>query len=127
MWPAQPWLEEPDCLGCHEDFQKPAAGARGFNKYNQSTDELFRMYKDNGLVNCIACHGSPHANYPVNNPYDTYRDVLQPMQYQGQPYAIGANETNCTVCHVEEMEFPIHHDNMQRMVRQKAGFDKLGF
>ena len=122
-----PWLEEPDCLGCHENFQKPAPGARGFNRYNQSTEELFRFYKDNGLVNCIACHGSTHANYPVLNPYDTYRDVLQPMQYQGEPYAIGANEKNCTVCHVEAMEFPIHHDNMQRMVRQKAGFDKLGF
>ncbi len=122
-----PWLDQPDCFACHVDFQQPAPGARAFNKDNPTTEELFRNYKDNGLINCMACHGSTHALYPALNPVDTFRDVLEPMQYQGEPFAIGANVTNCSVCHVEQMEFPIHHPNMQRMVRQKGGFKKHGF
>ncbi|MBW7997942.1 MAG: cytochrome C [Candidatus Glassbacteria bacterium] len=122
-----PWLDLPDCFACHVDFGQPGPGARAFNNYNPTTRELYRNYKDNGLINCIACHGSPHAVYPVLNPHDTYRDVLQPMQYQGEPYAIGANVKNCTVCHIQEMENPIHHENIQRMVRNKGGFEKLGY
>jgi mono/diheme cytochrome c family protein len=118
-----PWLDQPDCFACHVDFEQPQPGARAFNKDNPTTEELFRNYKDNGLINCTACHGSTHAIFPALNPVDPLRDVLQPMQYQGQPNAIGANVTNCTVCHVEEMEDPIHHANMQRMVRQKGGFE----
>jgi len=49
------------------------------------------------------------------NPFDKYREVIQPMQYDRMPYAIGANKS-CAVCHVKEMEDPIHHENMWRMV-----------
>ncbi len=122
-----PWLDLPDCFACHVDFEQPAPGARAFNKDNPTDEELFRNYKDNALINCIACHGSPHAVYPALNPDDPLRDVLQPMQYQGEPFAIGANIKNCSVCHVVDMEDPIHHDNMQRMVRQKGGFEGHGF
>ncbi len=122
-----PWLNEPDCFACHVDFEQPAPGARAFNNYNATFEELYRNSRDNALINCIACHGSPHAIFPTMNPYGTFRDVLQPMQYQGEPYAIGANVKNCTVCHIVEMEDPIHHPNMQRMVRNKGGFEKHGF
>ncbi|HIJ20278.1 MAG TPA: cytochrome C, partial [Deltaproteobacteria bacterium] len=74
-----------------------------------------------GALRCIACHGSTHAIYPARNPFDTYRDVIQPMQYQKNPYAIGANRS-CFVCHTEEVEESVHHPNMFREVRVKGEF-----
>lgn len=121
-----PWLEEPDCFACHVDFEPPAAGARAFNNYNPTHEELYRNYSDNAIINCQGCHGSTHAVYPAMNPYGTFRDVLQPMQYQGQPYTIGAN-MNCSVCHTMDMEFPLHHPNIVREVRNKGGFEAHGF
>lgn len=116
--PRMPWLNEPDCLNCHEDFEQPAAGAHGYNQWTESAGDLFRMRTDNAGVRCSACHGSPHAVYAAINPFEAKRDVLQPLQYTGTPYPIGSNE-NCAVCHTQEMEFPIHHENMLRMVRNE--------
>ena len=36
----------------------------------------------------------------------------------GIPYAVGADNT-CVVCHMQEMEYPIHHENMQRHARNR--------
>ncbi|OGG04529.1 MAG: hypothetical protein A3F83_12650 [Candidatus Glassbacteria bacterium RIFCSPLOWO2_12_FULL_58_11] len=120
--PRTPWLENPDCFACHVDFQQPAEGATAFNHWNQSPEELYRSYRDNALIRCTGCHGSSHAIYPALNPVEKFRDVLQPMQYCGKPFAIGADKS-CAVCHVKEMEDPIHHENMLRMVRDKGGFE----
>jgi hypothetical protein len=38
------------------------------------------------------------------------------MQYQKNPYPIGANK-NCRVCHTVDMEDEMHHPNSLRMVR----------
>jgi len=117
--PRTPWLREPDCLACHAGFQQPKPGAVAFNHWNETDRELYRKYNDNALIRCLACHGPTHAIYPALNPYGHYRDVLQPMQYSGTPYAIGANKS-CAVCHTKEMENPIHHENMWRMVRNES-------
>lgn len=114
-----PWIENPDCFACHRDFQPPAEGATAFNKYNEAPEYLYRTYHDNAYIKCIACHGSTHAIYPAKNPHDSLRDVIQPMQYQGTPHAIGANMA-CAVCHTQEMDFPLHHDNMLREARVKV-------
>ena len=114
--PRTPWLQEPKCLACHEGFQKPKAGSTAFNQYNDGWEDLYRNSTDNGLIRCIACHNSTHAEYPADNPYGSMRDNVQPLQYGGQPYTIGGNMT-CSVCHTIDMEYPIHHENMDRMVR----------
>jgi len=119
--PRTPWIENPDCFACHEDFQAPGPNPSAFNLWNETTEELYRLYNDNALIKCIACHGSTHAIYPATNPFDKYLDVIQPMQYGRMPYTIGANKS-CAVCHVKEMEDPIHHENMWRMVRNRGGF-----
>lgn len=119
--PRTPWLESPDCFGCHVDFQPPEPGATAFNKYNEEPQYLYRMYHDNAQIKCIACHGSTHAVYPARNPAGELRDVIQPLQYQGSPYAIGAN-SSCALCHTQEMTDPIHHANMQRPVRVSVDF-----
>jgi hypothetical protein len=114
----EPWLKEPDCLACHVDFTRPVHGSVAFNHWNETTEELYRKSNDNALIRCNLCHGSTHAEYPALNPHDTYRDVIQPMQYSGMPYTIGANKS-CAVCHLKEMRDPIHHENMDRMVRKE--------
>jgi hypothetical protein len=112
----QPWLNEPDCLTCHEDFEQPADDASGFNVWNDEFGELYRMRTGDAGVRCQACHGSTHALYPANNPFGKKRDNIQPIQYGGMPYPIGSNYS-CAVCHKQKMEDSIHHDNMERMFR----------
>ncbi len=114
--PRMPWLQEPDCLTCHIDFEQPDMDALAFNHWNDDFSELYRIRTDNAGVRCEACHGSTHAVYPAVNPYQPERDVLQPMQYSGNPYPIGSN-MDCAVCHTSQMQDPLHHENMLRMFR----------
>jgi len=111
-----PWLNEPDCLGCHEEFEKSREGASGFNKWVTDPSELYRFRFDNVGIRCEACHGSTHAIYPAKNEFDLHRDNIQPNQYRGMPYAIGSNRS-CEVCHMKRMSNPVHHENMLRTVR----------
>lgn len=114
--PRTPWVNEPDCMTCHTDYEKPESGVSGFNVWNSDFYQLYRKRTDEVGVRCEACHGSTHALYPSNNPYSADRDNLQPLQYGGLPYAIGSNLT-CAVCHREEMEDAVHHENIEHMFR----------
>lgn len=118
--PRQPWLQQPDCLNCHADFNPPE-DIESFNKWTPGFTDLYRVRTDNAGIRCEACHGATHALYPADNPYGLYRDNLQPRQYQGNSYAIGANK-NCAVCHKKAMTDPVHHENMLRMVRNPFDF-----
>lgn len=117
--PRTPWINEPDCLTCHQGFQAPTATARAFNTWVAGFNDLYRIRTDNAMIRCAACHGSPHALYPARNPYDPNRDVLQPLQYQDSTAPVGSNLA-CPVCHRVKKEFPIHHENMARPFRNKA-------
>ena len=112
--PRQAWINEPDCLGCHTDFQAPT-GLTAFNQWTPSEGELYRQRTDNLGIPCAACHNNQHAIYPATNPYDAERDNLQPRQYQGNPYPLGANK-NCALCHTTEMKDEMHHPNSLRMM-----------
>jgi hypothetical protein len=117
--PRKPWINEPDCLSCHVDFKKPAANPSAFNTWTADESELYRARTDNtGSLRCVACHNSPHAEYPVRNPYNAHRDNIQPLQYGKMPYAIGSNRS-CELCHREKKEDEVHHENMLRAVRRK--------
>ncbi|MEZ4386959.1 MAG: cytochrome C [Candidatus Krumholzibacteriia bacterium] len=113
-----PWFNEPDCLGCHTDeyIRPDAATASSFNQWTSGPEELFRMRADDtGLIQCEACHSSPHATYPaLNRWYGADRDNIQPLQYQGNRRPIGAGG-NCKVCHGVDMEDAIHHPNIPSM------------
>lgn len=99
--PRMPWMQEPDCSTCHVSFgsRPDKATANAFNTWTADGNKLYRnsMDKVDGMM-CIACHNSPHANYPAVNKYGRDRDNIAPLQYQNNNRAIGANE-NCTVCH----------------------------
>ncbi len=121
--PRTPWVNEPDCLACHEKFEPPKKGASAFNRWTKDPAGLYRNKVDEAGLHCIACHGSTHAEYPALNPYHPLRDNLQPLMYSGQPFAVGS-EASCEICHLEKMESPIHHDNMMQPFRHKEAWHK---
>ncbi len=110
--PRTPWRDMPDCLRCHVEFGPPetdvAPPTQWAAPYHQRTDDL-------GLY-CAGCHNSAHAIWPASNIYQDGRDNLPAMQYQKEPFPIGANK-NCKVCHTIDMEFEAHHPNSWRMFR----------
>ncbi len=111
--PRTPWLNEPDCLNCHEDFQMGMT-TDAFNTWTANGDELYRNRHDMmGAMMCEACHGSTHAVYPATlNKLGANRDSIQPLQYQGNDRPIG---NDCTVCHTVQPEFEGHHPNSLRL------------
>ncbi|MBN1549972.1 cytochrome ubiquinol oxidase subunit I [bacterium] len=113
--PRIPWENEPDCLNCHVDFAIPEEYST-FNAWTDTFDNLFRKRQDDAGIMCAACHGSPHAIYPADNPYGKYRDTIQPMQYHQKPYPIGSNK-QCSLCHLHSMEVEMHHPNISAMIR----------
>ena len=117
--PRWPWVKEPDCLTCHENFDKPAEDVNSYNVWNDDFSELYRIRTDEIGIRCEACHGSTHALYPATNPFSRNRDNMQPMQYAGQPTPIGSN-FKCETCHIIKMEGSVHHENMEHMFRNAA-------
>jgi hypothetical protein len=120
--PRTPWLTQPTCLSCHEDYQRPERPASSYNRWVSDPADLYRKTFDGGYIRCPACHGPTHAIYPAVNPLEKTRDVIQPLQYTGSPYPIGS-DNGCPVCHTIEMEDPIHHENMQRPFRNRGVWD----
>ena len=55
----------------------------------------------------------------VQNPFNINSDKMQPMQYSRQPTGIGSNQS-CATCHTIDMEFSVHHENMQGMFRNTS-------
>jgi hypothetical protein len=75
-----PWAQEPSCAKCHAGVPEVDTGST-----------LYRHGKGHGGLACAACHGSPHAMVPTNQPTDNY----QAIQYQGKAVALGS----CAACH----------------------------
>lgn len=114
--PRKPWVNQPDCMNCHPDFAAPETDEAEFNRWTEEASELYRMRQDDAGIMCAACHGAPHALYPSENRYEVEMDNTGPLQYQGNPYPIGANK-NCRLCHTVDMEEEMHHPNMRAMFR----------
>jgi hypothetical protein len=99
------WLQEPTCQACHFDGKRttsavdtsgnlvvpadtrfatsPNAPSAGFN--------LFRFSKGHGGMQCEACHGATHAEYPSSH----LNDNLQSVALQGYEGTV----RECKVCH----------------------------
>lgn len=110
--PRTPWLMEPDCKGCHNNFNIKEDGWRGtsFNQWAPGFTALYRNRTDNMGMMCISCHGSTHAIYGAMNKYGKQRDNIQPLQYQGMAGTIGTHNA-CWVCHIKDMPVSGHHRN----------------
>ena len=113
--PRNPWINQPDCLNCHIDFEQPETDET-FNQWTKSTKDLYRSRSDDAGIMCQACHSTTHALYPATNIYGNNLDNIQPLQYQKTQYPIGSNK-NCKVCHTIDMDEEMHHPNTLTMFR----------
>ncbi len=86
-----PWVTEPRCAECHTrpgfEFEQPGL--------------LYRESRGHQGVQCMACHGSPHAITPTV----TEVDNLQAIRHQGHPGVIDT----CLVCHGTMPTEPFPH------------------
>lgn len=116
--PRIPWVQQPDCLHCHVDYQAPDSDTL-LQSWTKDEQGLYRnRTDDSGHLYCGTCHSSPHAVYPADNPYGEQLDALQPLQYQGNRLPMGANR-NCKLCHTVDMEDEMHHANSLRDFRNE--------
>lgn len=118
IMPRVPWTQQPDCLSCHDLKKKPdLTTASAFNKWTDRVGDyeaLFAFRTDGtGIMRCVSCHGAPHAVYPSKNPVGGDRDNLQAMQYQQDARVLGG-ESNCAMCHTQNMNNPKHHTLVSR-------------
>jgi hypothetical protein len=105
------WLDEPSCQNCHD---RPSAGS-DFTRYTSvftsgttvrtnidalfatqankpaTGKSLYRFSTGHGGLQCEACHGATHAEYPSSHPNDN----VQSQALQGHVGTIA----ECTVCH----------------------------
>lgn len=116
----RPWLNMPDCLTCHIDFQPPEADS-AFNSWTAEEEGAFHNRKgEEGVIFCATCHNPAHVLYPAANPYGAMLDVQQPRQYQGDSLPLGANRS-CKTCHTVDMEDEMHHPGSLADFRNDPG------
>ena len=99
------WFNEPNCQSCHHDSTRELVGvnASGLPKVwtdatfatNANTPisgaSLFRFSKSHGNLQCEACHGATHAEYPSTHSQD---NALS-LDLQGHTGTVA----ECTACH----------------------------
>ncbi len=106
------WLDEPTCQQCHTGTATRNSGQIRFTSvFDASGDprvaadtrfatnanapaaglSLYRFSKGHGGLQCAACHGSTHAEYPSSHANDN----LQSLDLQGHAGTLG----ECAACH----------------------------
>lgn len=99
------WFDQPNCQACHHDGQREvsartAAGAlKSWSDTRYATEpdvpvagfSLYRFSKGHGGLQCEACHGATHAEYPSSH----RNDNLLALDVQGREGSIG----ECASCH----------------------------
>ena len=96
------WLDLPTCDGCHYRSDVTGSYVRDVSAFTASgvwrtpgglfgtNSQLFKLAKTHGMQ-CEACHGSTHAEYPSSEVNDNVQSILL------QGYA--GKITECSVCH----------------------------
>ncbi|MFN7990322.1 MAG: hypothetical protein U0529_22835 [Thermoanaerobaculia bacterium] len=111
------WLQEPACQQCHtgtatsnsgqirytsvfDSNGNPRVAANATFATNPDTPgpgySLYRFSAGHGGMQCAACHGSTHAEYPSSHANDN----LQSLDLQGHAGTLG----DCTACHAQQPE-----------------------
>ncbi len=105
------WLQEPSCQNCHTGtamqnngqirytdafaggtLRQPANRTFATNANTPAAgSDLYRFSKGHGGLQCSACHGSTHAEYPTSHENDN----LQSIKLQGYAGTLA----ECTACH----------------------------
>ncbi len=108
-----PWVDLPKCQSCHTGDAVDHLGStiRGTTVYDpadpsatpiiatnkrfaEENGKLYRFSSGHGGMACEACHGSTHAEWPVNS---TISDNVAAIQLQGHTGPI----IECTTCHTD--------------------------
>jgi hypothetical protein len=99
------WLEQPNCQACHFNGKRTLSAVDSSGNLIKVSDtrfatnpnvpgtgfSLFRFSKGHGGLQCEACHGSTHAEYPSSH----VNDNLQSIALQGYEGTV----RECSVCH----------------------------
>jgi PKD repeat protein len=106
------WLDEPSCQNCHSGTATRNSGQIRYTSTLNAAGErrlpadltfatepnvpaagrsLYRFSAGHGGLQCSACHGSTHAEYPSSHPNDN----VQSIALQGHVGTVG----ECTACH----------------------------
>ncbi len=106
------WLNEPKCGSCHtgnatqnrgqlryntvfnadKSVRTPVVGTFATNPNTPAAGtSLYRFSKGHGDLQCSACHGSTHAEFPSHHRNDNLRN----LKLQGEAGTLA----NCTSCH----------------------------
>jgi hypothetical protein len=106
------WFDQPNCQACHHDGGRLTSAVDVYGdpvKHTAIADttfatnpdvpatgiSLYRFSMGHGNLQCEACHGSTHAEYPSSHPNDNI------MSTEAQGYAGTIRE--CTACHVKDV------------------------
>jgi hypothetical protein len=119
-----PWADLPKCQSCHtgdatdhltgSDLVFAADGIRlqqawragdssataieaPNSRFREETDTLYRFSKGHGELACTACHGSPHATWPVQPQLSN--DNVAAYEVQGHTGTV----IECGACHTTDM------------------------
>ncbi|MEW6676277.1 MAG: multiheme c-type cytochrome [Pseudomonadota bacterium] len=99
------WLDQPNCQACHHDGKREVSAVSSTGILKQWLDtryatnpnapasgfSLYRFSKGHGGLQCEACHGSTHAEYPS----DHRNDNVLSQDIQGHAGTI----SECSSCH----------------------------
>ncbi len=100
------WLQQPNCQACHYDGKRETSAIDPATRRLRAVSDtrfatnanvpaagysLFRFSKGHGNLQCEACHGATHAEYPSSHENDNVLSV----GLQGYRGTI----RECTVCH----------------------------
>lgn len=127
------WLDEPSCGNCHTgtamrnsgnireisvfdaigNFREPIDG-----RFAAPTGALYRQTAGHGNLQCEACHGSTHAEYPSSHEADN----LQIVRLQGR----GGTLAECSVCHTSGIEKTLDGPHGMHPLDAKWGVDGHG-
>ncbi|MGE5360535.1 MAG: Ig-like domain-containing protein [Bacteroidales bacterium] len=104
------WLDEPSCQNCHSGTASQNTGeiryVSAFDSKGQprtpatavfatQASTLYRFSAGHGGLQCSACHGSTHAEYPSSHPNDN----IQSLALQGHVGTI----SECSTCHGQSL------------------------
>jgi hypothetical protein len=102
----QGWLDEPTCQGCHDRADAATVSFSRFtsvfssgttprtqvdSRFATNPGTLYRQSSGHGGLQCEACHGATHAEYPSSHTNDN----VQSLEAQGHTGTIA----QCSVCH----------------------------
>jgi len=158
------WLSQPNCQACHHDGTRELVGVNAAGLPKTWADarfatnanvpaagySLYRFSKGHGGLQCEACHGATHAEYPSSHSQDNALSIglqghagtvaecqachsTMPTTVDGGPHGMhttgdawinqheDANKTGCTDCHGKDYRgSPLSAIKVAKVINKKS-------